>query len=118
MRFWLLVLGGMTTIALLLALSWAMYDRYITNPPAQPVIPVSFESDPYRQAIEIAKVAVAGATSADTSADWFEISSQWQQAADLMTVVPAGDSRYKDAQARIKTYRSNSEYARRKAEGK
>lgn len=118
MRFLLLASGGVGTIALLLYVSWTMYDRYISNPPEQPAIAVSFQSDPYDQAVAIAQIAVAKATTAETSADWFEISSQWQQAADLMSVIPAGDSRYKDAQARIKSYSSNSEYARRKAESR
>lgn len=116
MRFFLLLLSGIGLTASLLWLSWTMYDRYISDTPASQVVTVSFERDPYAQAMELAEEANFAGKRARSSTDWFAIANQWQQAADLMAVVPNSDRRHKAAQDRAAQYRRNSDYARRKAE--
>lgn len=116
MRFFVLLLSGIGLTSLLLALSWTMYDRYISDTPASSVMTVSFQGDPYVQAMELAAEANFAGKRARSSTAWFAIASQWQQAADLMAVVPDSDSRHKAAQDRAAQYRRNSNYARRKAE--
>lgn len=116
MRFFLLLLSGAGLTALLVGLSWTMFDRYISDTPASQVLAVSFQGDPYVQAMELAAEANFAGKRARSSTDWFAIANQWQQAADLMAVVPSSDDRHKAAQGRAAQYRRNSEYARRKAE--
>jgi hypothetical protein len=116
MRFFLLLLGGVGLTASLVGLSWTMYDRYISDTPASQVMVVSFQGDPYAQAMRLAQDAALAGKRARSSTAWFAIANQWQQAADLMAVVPSSDSRHKAAQDRVTQYRRNSEYARRKAE--
>ena len=112
-----MVLGGVGVTVLLLWLSWTTYDRYISNPAAiRPGVNVSFQDDAYAQAMRIAQAATFAGKTANGSGEWFAIAGQWQQAAELMTVVPKSDRRYKAAQARLKLYRSNGAYARRKGE--
>jgi hypothetical protein len=119
MRFLLLVLSGIGMTVLLLWLSWAMYDRYISNPAAaRPKVVISFQEDAYTQAIRIAQAAALAGKTADTSGEWFAVAGQWQQAAELMTVVPSVDRRHASAQTRLKFYRENSTYARRQAEAR
>ncbi|NEQ28985.1 MAG: hypothetical protein F6K28_60600 [Microcoleus sp. SIO2G3] len=115
MRFFLLLVSGVGLTAGLLWLSWSMYDR-IANPAASQAIVVSFQDDPYAQAMQLAADANLAGKRARTSTAWFAIANQWQQAADLMAVVPSSDDRHKAAQDRAAQYRRNSEYARRKAE--
>jgi hypothetical protein len=124
----LLILGGVGVIVLLMALSQVIFDRYITNlgdenlgkETAQGAVvvplPLSFDSDPFTQAIAIAESAVADGKTAQTSAEWFSLARQWQQASELMSVVPPADDRYASAQERTLLYRTNGEYARRQAE--
>ncbi|NJL20221.1 MAG: hypothetical protein HC895_04330 [Leptolyngbyaceae cyanobacterium SM1_3_5] len=116
MRFLSLLLSGIGLTASLLWLSWTMYDRYIADTPSSQVLAVVFHGDPYAQAIELASEANFAGKRARSSTDWFAIANQWQQAADLMAVVPNTDDRHKAAQGRAAQYRRNSEYARRKAE--
>lgn len=117
MRFFLLVLGGVSTTVLLLWLSWTTFDRYISNPAAtRPGVNVSFQDDAYAQALRIAQTATFAGKTANSSQEWFAIAGQWQQAAELLTIVPKTDRRYKAAQTRLKLYRSNTAYARRKGE--
>ena len=71
--------------------------------------------DPFRQAVEIAgQAAIAGQT-AQSSAEWIDLALQWQQAADLMAVVPPTDRRYKTAQNRVIFYRRNYKLAQQQA---
>ncbi len=71
--------------------------------------------DPFRQAVDIAgQAAVAGQT-AQSSAQWLNLAVQWQQAADLMAVVPPTDRRYNTAQNRIIFYRRNYKLAQQLA---
>lgn len=116
MRFFLLLLSGIGLTSSLLWLSWTMYDRYLADTPSSQVLAVSFQGDPYAQALELAAEANYAGKRARSSTDWFAIASQWQQAADLMAVVPKSDSRRNAAQNRSIQYRRNSEYARRQAE--
>ncbi|MBD2090597.1 hypothetical protein H6F67_12105 [Microcoleus sp. FACHB-1515] len=116
MRFSLLLLSGIGLTASLLWLSWTMYDRYISDTPSSQVLAVSFQGDPYVKAMELAAEANFAGKRARSSTDWFEIANLWQQAADLMAVVPDSDNRHKAAQDRAAQYRRNSAYARRKAE--
>ncbi len=122
MRFWQLLIGGTALTALLVFLSWKTYLRLSGNleetqaQTSNALANFPQERDPFVAAIQIAQESVTAGKAAQTSEEWFTLSTRWQQASELMTVVPADDERYEMAQDRVQVYRSNSEYARRKAE--
>ena len=135
MRFWQLIVAGTGLTALLLLLSWSMYgrltrldnpanrpgestansvattaDNLTTAPSGQPT------QDPFTAAVQLAQDAVTLGETAKSPVEWFELSGQWQQASELMSIVPPEDDRYEVAQDRAKRYLDNSDYARQKAE--
>lgn len=73
-------------------------------------------ADPFVQAVRLAEQAAREGKAAQTSADWLNLASRWQEASDLMAKVPAQDSRHATAQNRIQAYRRNSEAALKEAQ--
>jgi|GEM_PF-325554 len=118
---------------LFLLLGWAFsntvgnkLNQQLTNQSQPTQLPASFQktftssrpSDPFSEAVRLAeKTSVAGQT-AQTSAQWLDIAAKWQQASDLMAVVPSSYSRYQIAQNRMALYRQFSDVAKAQAQRK
>lgn len=124
MRFWQLLIGGIALTAVLIYISWRMYKEIAIEPPEPPPpsaastfkAETSYGQDPFKEAIRIAQASVEAGKVAQTQTEWIAIAQQWQQAADLMTVVSPEDENYEMAQERITVYRNNSQYARQQAD--
>jgi hypothetical protein len=67
--------------------------------------------DPFNQAVRLANQATTGGQRAIAYEDWLNLANRWQQAAALMAMVTADHPRYTEAQARVLSYRQNSEAA-------
>ena len=74
------------------------------------------KADPFVEAVRLAQGTVINGQSAQTPAEWLEVATRWQRASDLMSQIPASDSRYAIAQDRVNQYRQNSETALKKAQ--
>lgn len=85
------------------------------SPVASPVAATASSPDPFVEAVRLAEQAVNAGQTAQSSAEWLELASRWQKAADLMAQVPANDSRYATAQNRTVLYSQNSEAAQQRA---
>jgi hypothetical protein len=83
------------------------------RPASQPAAP---KADHFAEAVRLAQDTVIDGQAAQTSAEWLEVATRWQQASDLMSQIPASDSRYPIAQDRVDQYRQNSETALQKAQ--
>jgi hypothetical protein len=81
--------------------------------PSNPSANLSF--DPFSQAVRLANQATAGGQTATTYREWLDLANRWQQASDLMMLVPLEHPRFTEAQERILSYRQNSEVALGKA---
>jgi hypothetical protein len=145
-QFWQGMLGGIGVSLLLVGVGWALYDGWfagLTNQSQaktadstadsgstqnRPVeaspstgaedLSVPKSSDAFVTAVRIAERASEAGLQAQSSAEWLELAARWQQAADLMKTVPAGDKRYKTAQDRVTQYRKNSEAALQQAQAR
>ncbi|WAL59987.1 RodZ family helix-turn-helix domain-containing protein [Thermocoleostomius sinensis] len=80
--------------------------------------PVAVDDDPFTKAVNLAQTAVEAGQTADTSAEWLTLAAQWQQASDLMALIPPDDARYDIAQSRIEVYRQNSREALQQAQSR
>lgn len=72
--------------------------------------------DPFEQGKKLAKEAVTDGETAYKPEEWESIAASWQRAQALMEQVPASDSRYEEAQARVGLYRQNSQIAAEEVE--
>lgn len=81
------------------------------NPPKSP----SPTSDTYQQALVKAESAASITQSATSVEDWQIVSRKWQQAIDLVKVVPASSPNYKNAQAKLAEYQQQFNYAQQQA---
>ncbi|WP_446870326.1 hypothetical protein [Phormidesmis sp. 146-12] len=70
--------------------------------------------DPYYVAVRLAQKAVQTGQTAQTPAQWLELSNTWGKASDLMSAVPTSDKRYAIAQDRKMLYRRYQELALQK----
>ncbi len=87
-----------------------------TTTPAATTSSPAGTADPFAAAVRMAEQASREGLNAKSSAEWLELAARWQQASDLMSTVPNGDSRYKTAQDRVIAYQKNSEAALQEAE--
>ncbi|MGB2924202.1 MAG: hypothetical protein WBB82_02775 [Limnothrix sp.] len=71
--------------------------------------------DAFNQSVRLATQAAAGGQNATTYSEWVDLANRWQQASDLMKLVPQAHPRYTEAQERVLSYRQNSEVALAKA---
>jgi hypothetical protein len=85
----------------------------VTNAAAPEATPLSDE--PFVVAVRLAESAVADGKVATTPAQWLDIASRWQQAADLMAQVQPSHERYAIAQDRSKLYSDRSQEAQENA---
>jgi len=140
-HFWRgMIVGGSSLGLLLLLVGWAVSDWLGVRPdalfsqsanevPAEPepqTSPVATApspaataptpADPFVEAVRIAERAAADGQTATSPAEWLDLASRWQKAADLMAQVSADDGRYATAQNRIQLYGDNSQAAQEKAE--
>jgi len=136
-HFWRgLLVGGLSLGLFSLLVGWAVSDWLGIQPPAwlagepeaeeEAIAPAEPEAtptaeappapDPFVEAVRLAEQAATGGKTAATPADWLELASRWQRAADLMAQVPEGDPRYATAQDRTTSYSQNSEVAMQQAE--
>jgi hypothetical protein len=144
-QFWQGMLGGIGVSLLLVGAGWALYDGWFTGltnqsqakttdsttnssaaqeetvkpaPTEMGDLTVPKSADSFVTAVRIAERASEAGLQAQSSAEWLELAARWQQAADLMKTVPAGDKRYKTAQDRVIQYRKNSEAALQQAQAR
>jgi len=68
-------------------------------------------ADTYEEAITKASRAISIAKSAQSRDDWKLVSSQWQQVVQLLKAVPASSPNYTKAQAKLKEYQAQIDYA-------
>jgi hypothetical protein len=133
--FWRGLLGGASLTMFLLLLGWALHNWLspkLTGPTqAETTTPASeaigseataapqanptATDDPFAEAVRLAEATVAAGKTAQTSAEWLDLASQWQKASDLMSQIKPEDDRYAVAQDRVKLYRQNSEAATQEA---
>lgn len=86
--------------------------------PANPTSPPSSGVDPaqgWRLAINKATSAAELTQTAQTKADWETVASQWNEAIELLKIVPSDHPEYDRAQQKIVEYQRNLEYAQRVA---
>lgn len=138
------IVGGLSLSLLLMLVGWAVHswlgsklgqmtDQRVKTTPVssssasetasvegKPTSQVAISSslEPFTEAVRLAELAAARGQTAKSSAQWLDLATKWQQAADLMNVVPATDNRYKTAQSRAVLYRQNSEAAQQEARKK
>ncbi|MBF2079554.1 MAG: polysaccharide biosynthesis tyrosine autokinase [Synechococcales cyanobacterium T60_A2020_003] len=74
-----------------------------------------YVSSQFERAVLSAQDAIRLGETAETSDDWLNLSTHWQQAAELMGLVPESDPNFDIAQRCKVLYQSNSEYAYQKA---
>lgn len=73
------------------------------------------QSDPFQEAVNKALSASKLVQSAKTEADWNEVALQWQEAIDLMKIVPASHPNHALAQKKAAEYQKNLKYALKSA---
>ncbi|MGD1701507.1 hypothetical protein [Dapis sp. BLCC M229] len=67
--------------------------------------------DPFTLAVNRAMNAAKMVQSAQSKIEWEAVASQWQDAAELMKIVPVSHPKYKEARKKIKEYQSYADYA-------
>lgn len=80
------------------------------------IAPSGVGMDPFAQAVRLANQAAVGGQTARSYREWIDLANRWQQAADLMMLVPVDHPRFTEAQERILSYRQNSKVALEKAQ--
>lgn len=117
------IISGVSLSLLLMLLGWFLYT--LNSRPnseqnkanvAKPTL--SSASDSFVQAVRLAEQASIAGKNVQTPAQWLDVASKWERAADLMAAVEPNDQRYKTAQNRIVVYRKNSEVAQKQANQK
>lgn len=68
-------------------------------------------ADAFAEAVRIANQAATDGLTAESVAEWLDLATRWQRAADLMAQIPSGSDQYAAAQERVVTYTENSEMA-------
>ena len=71
--------------------------------------------DAFAEAVRIAEKAAIDGLTASASAEWLDLASRWQRAADLMSEIPEGNDRYTVARDRVSAYQANSKAALQQA---
>jgi hypothetical protein len=85
-------------------------------PVESPAVASPNTPDSFVQAVRIAEQAAIDGQTAQSAADWLDLATRWQRAADLMAEVQSNDPRYSTAQERSLFYQQNSAAALQKAE--
>jgi hypothetical protein len=101
--------------------SLAPENSSTSSPPETPAsspLAVARQEDPFAEAVRLAEQAATEGQAAESSADWLELATRWQQASDLMAQVTPDDGRYQTAQNRMQVYRQNSEAALQQAQSR
>ncbi|MDB9314546.1 hypothetical protein PN462_15655 [Spirulina sp. CS-785/01] len=83
----------------------------LPSPPAS----LSPTEDPFAQAVRLAEQMALKGQTAQTRTEWLDVASKWQEASELMALVPPDHPSYDKAQERVEVYQRNSEVAQRKA---
>ncbi|MEA5467539.1 hypothetical protein [Spirulina sp. 06S082] len=94
-----------------------------TETPTTVVLPAPGDSnapatteDPFSEAVRLAEEVSLKGQTAQTKAEWLNLSAQWQKASELMNSVAQDDPRYDVARDRVEFYQKNSEVARTQAQ--
>ncbi|NES04663.1 MAG: hypothetical protein F6K22_18615 [Okeania sp. SIO2F4] len=67
--------------------------------------------DPFTLAVNRAMNAAEMVQSAQSKIEWEAVASQWQDATELMEIVPVSHPKYKEARKKIKEYQRYADYA-------
>ena len=67
--------------------------------------------DPFTLAVNRALNAAEMAQSAKSQIEWEAVASQWQDATELMKIVPPSHPKYKEARKKVKEYQNYADYA-------
>ncbi|MEM8603280.1 MAG: hypothetical protein AAGF24_05540, partial [Cyanobacteria bacterium P01_H01_bin.121] len=73
------------------------------------------QADPFYQAVTTATAAAELVQVASSAQDWQVVADKWQEAMELMKLVPTSYPRYDIAQNRVGVYQNNLEYAQQQA---
>ncbi|NEO32039.1 MAG: hypothetical protein F6K36_16715 [Symploca sp. SIO3C6] len=79
---------------------------------------LSAHSEEFRLAVNKAMNAADLTQSAQSSQEWNQVATNWQEAIDLMKAVPTSSSKYPLAQAKVNEYQRNLEYSQGNVEKK
>jgi hypothetical protein len=114
------IVSGVGLSLLLVILGWLLYTMSNSSNPEQKQASTGTQTsttnnDSFVQAVRLAEQASTVGKNIQTSAQWLDVASKWERAADLMAEVKPTDPRYKTAQNRIAVYRKNSEVAQKQA---
>lgn len=114
------IISGVSLSLLLMLLGWFLYTLNSKPNPEQKQASTntsnsSSANDTFVQAVRLAEQASVAGKSVQTPAQWLDVASKWERAADLMGEVQPNDQRYKTAQNRMVVYRQNSEVAQKQA---
>lgn len=82
-------------------------EALLPNTPDSQEAALSTESDPFQDAVNQAMNAANLAQTAESEADWNTVTTEWEQARDLMKAVPSSHPKYQVAQAKIREYQKN-----------
>ncbi|NJO80474.1 MAG: hypothetical protein HC827_19515 [Cyanobacteria bacterium RM1_2_2] len=83
------------------------------QPPSTPPIP---EAEAFRWAVNRAMSAAELTQTAQSPAEWQQVTSWWEDAIELMQAVPNSDARYRVAVEKITEYQNNLNYAQSQLE--
>ncbi|NEQ27531.1 MAG: hypothetical protein F6K28_52715, partial [Microcoleus sp. SIO2G3] len=120
---WLVPLLAIALLAGLGALAYTLWPRLRPQPeaplptvavpasPAAPTVSVAPSKTPFRDAVNRATQASDQTQIAETSDDWQQVVTLWEEAVVLMQQVPQTDSNYVLAQEKIIEYQGNLNYA-------
>jgi hypothetical protein len=114
------IISGVGLSLVLVLLGWLLYTMSTRENPEQKKASTLTQTtatanDSFVQAVRLAEQASTAGKNVQTSAQWLDVASKWERAADLMAEVQSSDPRYKTAQNRIAVYRNNSELAQKQA---
>ncbi|MGB3202384.1 MAG: hypothetical protein WBA99_15875 [Nodosilinea sp.] len=104
-------IGGVGAIAAVL-IGWS-YLSTASGPAPAPELPFNERTtSPWQLGTDLGWQAAVAAQTAQTQAEWHQVSDLWSQAIAALERVPAEDPNYAQAQAKAEAYRSNRAIAR------
>ncbi|MEB3279008.1 MAG: hypothetical protein VKK42_08845 [Lyngbya sp.] len=79
---------------------------------SEEVSPIDKQPDSFKKALETAMKAAVNVQTAESMADWNTVTTQWEEAINLLKSVPKLSENYSVAQSKITEYQRNLDYAK------